>query len=164
MMNTANSLDKFSQGGGQRFGVVAGGGCQIKEGLIGSKCKVCQGQVGYKIKVQFNYLSSAYIQAPSLIFLWCFGMWLLVFISIFTKGRWTQISPFGSAENNLVKAAVGKELETNHLNEVWDYMWIIIDGALNKNITQNVHIISGVLELCFLELGRLFKMVCHGHL
>lgn len=47
--------------------------------------------------------------------------------------------PLDTAENNLVKASVGKELETAHLNEGWDYMWIIIDGVLNKNITEYAH-------------------------
>lgn len=54
--------------------------------------------------------------------------------------------PLDTGENNLVKASVGEALETTHLNEVWDYSWINIDGALNKNITQDAQIISGVSE------------------
>lgn len=49
--------------------------------------------------------------------------------------------PLDTRENNLVKASVGEELETTHLNEVWDHLWINIDRVLNKNITQNVQVI-----------------------
>lgn len=48
--------------------------------------------------------------------------------------------PLETGENNLAKALVGEELEATHLNEVWDYLWINMDGALkNKNHTECAH-------------------------
>lgn len=65
--------------------------------------------------------------------------------------------PLETGENNLAKALGGEELEATHLNEVWDYSWINMDGALKKKITQNVHIISGVLECTFFGVKKVVR-------
>ena len=67
--------------------------------------------------------------------------------------------PWDTGENNLVRASVGEELETTHLNEVWDSSWINMDGALNENITQDVPIVSGALECMF---SRIRTVVQNG--
>lgn len=47
-------------------------------------------------------------------------------------------------------------MEATHLNEVGDYLWIYIDGTLNKNITQNVQMTSGGLE-CMVSGNRMVQ-------